>query len=236
MVKGSTLYWVHPDHLGRPEMATNGSGQRVWRAANWAFNRSVLQDQIGGYNLGFPGQYYDAESNLWQNGFRDYEPSLGRYMQSDPIGLAGGISTYAYVGGNPLASIDSLGLCPEEPERDYSQEALASYSTEDSLNAIVGFGVGTAVAGTGAQVGNKSAIKPRGGIAGGGPGKNYTSYSRRYLGRGIGRTLGRMPVSAVATRAGIIGAGYGAYLEHRDALFALIACLNGKETMVASDD
>ena len=110
LVKGNTLYWVHGDHLGRPEMVTNVSQQRVWRAANRAFERGIAMDQIGGYHLGFPGQYYDSESNLWHNGFRDYEPTIGRYMQSDPIGLAGGISMYAYVGGNPIRSIDPLGL------------------------------------------------------------------------------------------------------------------------------
>ena len=110
LVRNNTLYWIHADHLGRPEMATNASQQRVWRAANWAFNRGIVQDSIGGYNLGFPGQYYDAESNLWHNGFRDYEPTLGRYMQSDPIGLVGGTSTFGYVGGNPVGAIDPLGL------------------------------------------------------------------------------------------------------------------------------
>jgi RHS repeat-associated protein len=110
LVKGNTLYWVHADHLGRPEMVTNTSQQRVWRAANRAFERGIALDQIGGYNLGFPGQYYDSESNLWQNGFRDYEPTIGRYMQSDPIGLAGGINTYGYVGGNPVNFVDLLGL------------------------------------------------------------------------------------------------------------------------------
>ncbi len=111
LVRNNTLYWIHSDHLGRPEMVTNASQQRVWRAANWAFNRGVVLDQIGGLSLGFPGQYYDTESNLWHNGFRDYEPTLGRYLQSDPIGLEGGVSTYSYVGGSPIMNTDLLGLC-----------------------------------------------------------------------------------------------------------------------------
>jgi RHS repeat-associated protein len=58
----------------------------------------------------FPGQRYDSASGLNQNGYREYEPGTDRYSKSDPIGLDGGISTYAYVAGNPMTRIDPSGL------------------------------------------------------------------------------------------------------------------------------
>ncbi len=72
----------------------------------------------------YPGQRADAASGLNYNYFRDYEPSSGRYLESDPIGLAGGISGYAYVGGEPLKFFDPEGLKKWKGKINYGEGAL----------------------------------------------------------------------------------------------------------------
>ena len=109
-IKSGQLHLIHSDHLGRPEFVTNSAKSVVWRANNYAFDRTVTQNSIGGLNLGFPGQYWDAETGYWYNISRTYNARIGRYLESDPIGLAGGLNSYAYVGGNPLTFVDPLGL------------------------------------------------------------------------------------------------------------------------------
>ncbi|MFW5451640.1 MAG: RHS repeat-associated core domain-containing protein [Methylophagaceae bacterium] len=112
------VVYVHNDHLGTPQTITDQSQQIVWQASYTPFGEATITTEAITNNIRFPGQYYDQETNLHYNYFRYYDPSLGRYITSDPIGLAGGINTYGYVGGNPLGYIDVFGLAWSLAERN----------------------------------------------------------------------------------------------------------------------
>ena len=101
---------IHNDHLGTPQKLTDQSQVVVWEADVNPFGETTITTNTITNNLRFPGQYYDDETNLHHNGYRTYDPSIGRYIQSDPIGLSGGINTYSYVGSNPLNLTDPNGL------------------------------------------------------------------------------------------------------------------------------
>ncbi len=110
-----TIAYLHSDHLGTPRLATDSTQAIVWRWEGEAFGNTPPQNLGTTVNLRFPGQYYDQESELHYNYFRYYDPQTGRYITSDPIGIIGGWSTYAYVGGNPLYWIDPYGLTEKLP-------------------------------------------------------------------------------------------------------------------------
>jgi RHS repeat-associated protein len=82
----------------------------AWQAAYQPFGTNTGASGLFTQNLRFPGQCADSETSWYQNGFRDYNSSMGRYIENDPIGLAGGINTYSYVQENPLGLFDELGL------------------------------------------------------------------------------------------------------------------------------
>jgi RHS repeat-associated protein/uncharacterized repeat protein (TIGR02543 family) len=120
------IYYIHADHLGTPRKITRPSDNKVvWTWESEAFGASLPDPNPSGlgtfvFNLRFPGQYYDQETGLFYNGFRDYDPAKGRYSESDPIGLKGGINTYAYALSNPLRWTDFFGLtakCPTSPPK-----------------------------------------------------------------------------------------------------------------------
>ncbi|MFC1795895.1 RHS repeat-associated core domain-containing protein [Pseudomonadota bacterium] len=99
------------DHLETPQIVLDSSSNVEWSKIAESFGKSqITEGSKIEQNIRFPGQYYDQESGLHYNYFRYYSPELGRYIQSDPIGLAGGVNAYAYVGGNPANYSDSMGL------------------------------------------------------------------------------------------------------------------------------
>jgi RHS repeat-associated protein len=134
---GIGVYYIHADHLNASKSITRPSDNAiVWRWDQDPFgtaaptqNPSSLGTFV--YNLRFPGQYYDSETGLNYNYFRDYDPQVGRYVESDPIGLHGGINSYTYLRGNSIGLIDPFGL----------------YCLSDAAIDAIGGSVGGAVTG-----------------------------------------------------------------------------------------
>jgi RHS repeat-associated protein len=124
VVEGSTLRYIETDHLNTPRALIDPARNLpVWR---WdlqvsAFGEHAANEDPDGdatlvkFNLRFPGQYLDAETGLHYNYFRDYEPGTGRYVESDPIGLRGGLATFGYALSSPLSWKDQSGGIPADP-------------------------------------------------------------------------------------------------------------------------
>ena len=105
-----TLSWLHVDHLGAPEAATDAAGSVVWRASYAPFGAATLLAKELTVNLRRPGQYEDHETGLFYNGRRYYDPQRGQYLTPDPLGNPDGPNPYAYVRFNPLRFVDPNGL------------------------------------------------------------------------------------------------------------------------------
>jgi RHS repeat-associated protein len=132
-IYGTKHYAIQSDHLNTPRRLIQSDGHVAWqwaysafgeekpttasnRFANTDLNQSFGTTTVPAvtFNLRYPGQYFDQESNLHYNYHRSYSATVGRYTQSDPIGLDGGWNRFGYVEGNPLGFTDPEGLlsCP----------------------------------------------------------------------------------------------------------------------------
>jgi RHS repeat-associated protein len=112
------MYFIHPDHLNTPRAVSDASANVVWR---WdqtePFGDSVPNGDPGNtgnvfdFPLGLSLYYRDKETGMFYAKQRDgYSPEIGRFPQSDPIGLQGGLNLYQYAASNPLSNTDPEGL------------------------------------------------------------------------------------------------------------------------------
>ncbi|CAN7320845.1 DUF4157 domain-containing protein [Acidovorax sp. LjRoot118] len=156
-IVNGVAYAVHSDHLNTPRKLTQPDGQVAWQWAYSAFGDE--QPTLGSkrftnettnpttgtttipevtFNLRYPGQYYDKESNLHYNYFRSYSAERGRYTQADPIGLEGGFNRFGYVEGNSLNNFDYWGLRPlTQREKDFLEPYIPKIDL-DSADIRVG--------------------------------------------------------------------------------------------------
>ncbi|AKF08830.1 Rhs-family protein [Sandaracinus amylolyticus] len=109
-------YYVFADHQGTPELIRDQQGEAVWWARREPYGVVVEGGHEFHQPFRFPGHFWDAETRLHYNRFRYYSPELGRYLQSDPWGVAGGTNTHAYT-ENPLRQVDVRGLMCEAARR-----------------------------------------------------------------------------------------------------------------------
>ncbi|MCB1852736.1 MAG: right-handed parallel beta-helix repeat-containing protein [Gammaproteobacteria bacterium] len=102
-------YWYQNDHLATAQKLITNNGVVVWAGQQEVFGKMHVQITGIENNLRFPGQYWDGETGLHYNYFRDYDPRIGRYIENDPIGLVGGTNLYLYGFNNPASLFDPEG-------------------------------------------------------------------------------------------------------------------------------
>jgi RHS repeat-associated protein len=184
-----STFYIHVDRLNTPRRVTRPSDNViVWRWNSDPYGEAAADENPDGdaetfsFNLRFPGQYFDGETGLNYNYFRDYDPAVGRYVESDPIGLRGGINTYAYASENPMSRIDRLGLWdwPSLPQ--------------GVVNGVTGFGDGAYRAVT-LGFGNLQDVRDLFGIDGGvdscSSTYRYSSFAGNVVGAGaLGGAVG----------------------------------------------
>jgi RHS repeat-associated protein len=225
IVKPANTFYIHSDYLNTPRQISDASRDPVWawEPQNFGANAPNTDPTNSGTNfsyiLRFPGQFADQEPGLRYNYARDYDPKIGRYIESDPIGLSGGINPYAYVGENPISNVDPTGLLCfnfDQFANDIEQNRFDLGATAATLGLTLGIGtmpkVPSELRGLGVA---QSDLNP------------YTSQLSRLAGRlgirglrDIGRTTAGVAASTAATLATVFEGFYDLSVEAQAAVNA----------------
>ena len=198
-------YYIHTDQLDTPRTLTDTNGNVVWQWDNQdPFGNNVPNENPSNqgnfqYNQRFPGQYFDKETNLHYNVNRDYDPSIGRYVQSDPIGLGGGVNTYTYVNGNPLSYKDPYGLWLLNAVYGGITGGLSGYSGTLAIGGSAGDAAWAALAGAGVGIVTGAVL----------PDSIPGAMAASGAGAAVGDALGQYLSSVNVNIGEVIGAGIG---------------------------
>lgn len=204
VIKGTSISYIYADHLNAPRVITDTANKNIWQWNADPFGVTLADSDPDGdgvqfmYNLRFPGQYYDGETGLHYNYFRDYNPSTGRYLESDPIGLRGGLNTFGYAYQNPMMFTDPTGLIPGAV-----CDANGCKTLDDDCDCLAKAFLGwedLTVVGAAAATG-PTLQKPRGGIAGGGPSGSRTSPLSRMI-HEVNKRVGKSAATAAVRNVG----------------------------------
>jgi RHS repeat-associated protein len=130
------VYAVLANHLGCPEAIQDAEGRWVWTAQIEPYGHAVVDVGADFHQpLRWPGHYFDAELGLHHNRFRMYSPELGRYLEPDPLGRAGGLENVYQYTTNPLKTVDVRGLstsCPVPSKKRPVREPEEKPDEEDA--------------------------------------------------------------------------------------------------------
>lgn len=126
--------------LGTPRFATNTGGTQVWAWAGDAFGFGAPSGAAT-VNIRMPGQYFDDESGNFYNWNRYYNPAIGRYISSDPIGIEGGLNTFLYAEASPVMYADPEGLYSVcMPGQSYEPQCSVQSPARGGAGAAIGLG------------------------------------------------------------------------------------------------
>ena len=136
LLKDGNTYRIFADQIDTPRVLADNANTILWAWDSKPFGETLPNEDVDGdsnklsYNLRFPGQYFDSETQKYYNFNRDYNPSTGKYTQSDPIGLGGGLNSYIYTDQSPIINFDVEGL----RKLTYGEKHLAKSVFGNSIN------------------------------------------------------------------------------------------------------